>query len=208
MVNNRQWYNAYKMKVRKKFKFSWATFGVTLGICLTIGFPIVSYNSILPLEFRNNSITLVSVSLISSILFGYWRFIWNTLSRLWIPIAKWVAWEYIEKRMKEYSSEIRILGLKNSSGTVNLILEAGVNDGVSLGMTLDVVTQPGGEKYGEVQVIQLSNGGCIVLPTNRINIEFWEKLEDRMKSDPSPPANVAARLQMPEGLVDLLKFLR
>ena len=124
-----------------------------------------------------------------------------------MPIPKWIAWKYIERRMKEYSSEIRILGLKNNSGTINLILEADTIDDVFPGMMLDVETQPGGERYGEVQVIQLSNGGCIVSPTNRINIEFWGKLEDRMKYDTSPPPNIVAKLQIPRGLVETLKRL-
>ena len=191
----------------KKAKFSWWIFVSTLTVCLAIGFPIVSHISPLPLEFRNNSITLISVSLILSIVLGYWRFIWNALGKVWIPIAKWIACKYIEKRMKEYSSEIRILGLKNNSGTVNLILEAGVNDGVSLGVMLDVLTEPGGERYGEVQVIQLSNDGCIVSPTNRINAEFWEKLEDRMRSNPSAPLNVVAKLQIPDRITEFLKTL-
>ena len=192
----------------KKAKFSWVTFVTVLGICLAIGFPIVSHNSPLPLEFRNNSITLVSVSLVLSSVSGCWIFIRNILSKVWIVGAKWIALRYIEKKVKEYSSEICILGLKNNSGTVNLILEVGVNDGVSPGMMLDVVTKPGGERYGEVQVIQLSNGVSIVSPTNRINTEFWGKLEDRMRADPSPPPNVVAKLQIPDGIMQFLETWR
>lgn len=187
--------------------FSWVIFGAVFGICLAIGFPIVSYTSPLPLEFRNNTITLISLSLLLSIAFGGRVFVQKICAQVWMPIAKWIAWKYIEKRIKEYGTEIPVSGLKNNSGTVNLILEAGASDGVSPGMILDVLTKPGGEKYGEVQVIQLSTDVCVALPTNRVNVEFWEKLEDRMKTDPSPPANIAAKLQIPNGLVETLRHL-
>ena len=117
-----------------KAKFSWVTFGITLSALLAIGGVIVTYISPVLLELIKNIIILIFISLLVSVVFGYRRFIWNTLSKVWTPIAKWIALKYIQKRMKEYSSEICILGLRNNSGAVNLILEAGVNDGVSPGM--------------------------------------------------------------------------
>ncbi len=167
----------------------------------------MSHNSPLPLEFRNNSITLVSVSLVLSIVSGCWIFIRNVLSKVWIAAARRIAWRYVVNQMREYSSQIRILGLTNNSGTVNLILEASSSDGIYPEAMLDVVTEPGGERYGEVQVIQISNSGCTVSPTNRINTEFWERLEDRMKSDPSPPPNIVAKRQIPDEIMDFLKTL-
>lgn len=190
-----------------KVKFSWVTFVTVLGICLAIGFPIMSHNSPLPLEFRNNSITLVSVSLMFSIVSGCWMLIRNVLSKVWIAAAKRIALRYVVNQMREYSSQIRIIGLTNNSGTVNLILEASSSDGIYPKARLDIITDPGGEIYGEVQVIQISNSGCKVSPTNRINTEFWEKLEDRMKSDPSPPPNIVAKRQIPDGIRDFLKTL-
>lgn len=191
----------------KKAKFSWVAFGATLGICLTIGFQIVSYISPLPLEFRNNSITLISISLLLSTAFGSRIFIQNMFAGVRMAFAKKMARKYIENQMREYSSQIPILGLTNNSGTVNLILEAGSSNGISPGMMLDVVTDPGGEIYGEVQVIQIDNSRCTVSPTNRINSKFWEKLEDRMNHDPSSPPNIVAKRQIPDGIMEFLKTL-
>lgn len=190
-----------------KAKFSWFTFVAVLGICLAIGFPIMSHNSPLPLEFRNNSITLVSISLMLSIVSGCWMLIRNVLSKVWIAAARRIAQRYVVNQMREYSSQIRIIGLNNNFGTVNLILEASSSDGIYPEAMLDVVTDPGGEIYGEVQVIQISNSRCTVSPTNRINTEFWENLEDRMESDPSPPPNIVAQRQIPDGIIDFLKTL-
>lgn len=191
----------------KGAKFNWVVFGAAFGICLTIGFPIVSYMSPLPLEFRNNSITLISISLLVSLAFGSQIFIQNTFARLWVTFARKMVRKYIENQLREYSSQIRILGLTNNSGTVNLILEVGSSNAISLGMMLDVITEPGSEIYGEVQVIQISDSRCTVSPTNRINSEFWGKLEDRMGFDPSAPVNVVARLQIPDGIREFLKTL-
>ncbi len=190
-----------------RVKIGWMAFATVLCVCLTIGFPIVSHNSPLPLEFRNNSITLVSVSLLLSVALGYWRFIRNTLGKIWTATARRIVWQSIENQMREYSSQIRILGLNNNSGTVNLILEAGSSNGISSGMMFDIVTDPGGEIYGEVQVVQIEDSSCTVSPANRINTEFWEKLEDRMKYDPSSPPNIIAKRKIPDGIRDFLKAL-
>lgn len=177
-----------------------------MSICLAIGFPIVGHISVLPLDFRNNSIILISASFLLSIAFGG-RFIQNALARARRAFVKNMVRKYIENQMREYSSEISILGLTNNSGTVNLILEAGSSNGISRETMLNVVTYPGAELYGEVQVIQISDSKCTASPTNRINSEFWEKLEDKMKSDPSPPPNIVAKRQIPDGIMDFLKIL-
>jgi hypothetical protein len=192
---------------RKQAKINWGAFGITLGICLAIGFPIVSHNNPLPMEFRNNCLILISTSFLVSIALGGWMFIRNALNKVWEPITARIAWAYIERLVEEYKSEIRISGIKNNSGTVNLILETNGNNDVFQGMRLDIVTQPGGERYGEVEVTQLSNDEFIASPTNRINVEFWEKLEDRMKSDPSPPPNVVAKRPVSDRLIESLKHL-
>lgn len=191
----------------KKTKFGWVTFVAVLGICLTIGFPIVSHNSPLPLEFRNNSITLVSVSLLLSVVLGYWRFIRNAHSKVWAAIAKKMVGKYIENQMREYSSQIRILGLTSNTGTVNLVLDAGSTNGIRPQMMLDVVTDPGGELFGEVEVVQLEDSRCTVSPINRVSPEFWEKLEDRMKYDTQAPPNVVVKPQIPNGIMEFLESL-
>jgi hypothetical protein len=196
-----------KMK-KGKARFSWAIFGLSLTALLTIGGILISNIDVSLIELVKSIAILIFASLLLSVIFGYWRPIWNASSnRIWMHFAKVVSRKYIEKRINEYGSKIRILGLKNNDGTVNLILEASFNDGIFPGDVLDVITEPGEERYGEVQVIQFNTDGCIVSPTNRINTTFWEKLEDRMKSDPSAPLNVVARLQIPEGVIEFLTTL-
>jgi len=192
---------------REKAKFSLATFGITFSASLAVGGVIVAHISPVLLELIKNIIILIFISLLASVVLGYRRFIWNVLSKVWIAAARRIARRYVVNQMREYSSQIRIIGLNNNFGTVNLILEASSSDGIYPEAMLDVVTDPGGEIYGEVQIIQISNSGITVSPTNRINTEFWEKLEDRMKSDPSPPPNIVAKRQIPDGIMDFLKTL-
>jgi hypothetical protein len=142
-----------------------------------------------------------------SLVCGRWASIQTLLRRIWLTIAKKAARTYIENQIREYNSQIRILCLKENYGTVNLLLDGGSVDGICQGMRLEIVTDPGGEIFGEVQVIEISDSRCTVSPTNRINAKFWEMLEDRMKHDVSAPPNVVAKRLVPNEAIGFVEAL-
>ena len=45
------------------------------------------------------------------------------------------------------------------------------------------------------------------MPTDRRNPDFWEQLEDRMATDPNPPANVNLELALPSELRSLFEYV-
>jgi hypothetical protein len=85
------------------------------------------------------------------------------------------------------NTDLDIQGIRDERGTVHLEFPYGTNEGLGPGAVVEIVRQIGGERLGTVQVVQEFGGSCIARPIDRTASEFWEALEDRMRSDFSPP---------------------
>ncbi len=106
----------------------------------------------------------------------------------------------------EPGSELRysIASITDEQGTVNLVVELAENPGLRQGSRLDVVVSVTGEVWGHVEVAHLVEKQAWAHPIDRRNPEFWERLEDRMKSDPSPPPGVHLEPTVPPEIRQLL----
>ena len=106
-------------------------------------------------------------------------------------------------------SEIKyhISGITDQQGTVNLIIAAADNSGLHLGSFLDVVASATGEVWGYVKISRIDNQQAWACPIDRKNPEFWERLEDRMKVDPSPPSGIHLEPLVPPAIRLLLPYI-
>jgi hypothetical protein len=57
-------------------------------------------------------------------------------------------------------------------------------------MHLDVVVQHNQERWGTVEVISAEPRAYLAVPYDRANKDFFARLEERMRTDPSPPPGV------------------
>jgi hypothetical protein len=83
-----------------------------------------------------------------------------------------------------------IVGIAENLGSVNMIIEFTESSGLRAGSVLDVITSATDEIWGSVRVSHFENDQVWLEPSDRRNHEFWEMLEDRMKTDQSPPKGV------------------
>jgi hypothetical protein len=89
---------------------------------------------------------------------------------------------------------------------VNLIVELADNSGLRPDSLLDVVASATGEVWGYVKVSRVVDRQGWAYPIDRKNPEFWERLEDRMKSDPSPPPGIHMEPFVPPAIRELLSI--
>lgn len=80
-----------------------------------------------------------------------------------------------------------ISGIADQSGTVQLVLDHASSRSVRPGACLTVVATDTREEWGMVRVVQFVEGLARAEVIDRKRPEFWESLEDRMKTDPAPP---------------------
>jgi len=98
-----------------------------------------------------------------------------------------------------------ISGIADQSGTVQIVLDHASSRSVRLGACLTVVATDTRDEWGTVRVVQFIEGLARAEVTDRKRPEFWESLEDRMKTDPSPPTGFHLE---PNGLRRLGELLR
>lgn len=95
---------------------------------------------------------------------------------------------------------------RSGTGTVHLVLDRGDSLGLQLGSRLDVIATKIDEVWGTVVVCEESDHRLWVTPTDRAKPEFWEKLEDRMRSDPLPPSGFHLEPSMSSELRQILNL--
>lgn len=97
-----------------------------------------------------------------------------------------------------------ISGIADEQGTINLIISLTEKTGLRIGSLLDVVVTATQEVWGYVKVSRIVDGQAWAFPVDRRNPKFWERLEDQMKIDPSPPLGIHLEPLLPP---EIRKFL-
>ena len=96
--------------------------------------------------------------------------------------------------LRGLNTELPVQAIRDGGGTVHLVFPFGIQPGLEIGANIEVVTQTGGERLGIVELVEAKERFLFARPIDRTRPEFWEDLEDRMKGDFSPPADVVGRI--------------
>jgi hypothetical protein len=98
----------------------------------------------------------------------------------------------------------------NGQGTVRLALRQPAMNRLTIGATIEVVRRTNAQILGLAQVTSVNEDYAFAEPLDRMDPDFWEGLEDRMKRDYSAPVDVEGRLTLMTGTVaaSLLAILR
>jgi len=104
--------------------------------------------------------------------------------------------------------EIPIAGIADQHGTVHLLLELPATPETFMGMRLTVSTRADGALWGVVEITRVDGNLGYAAPVDRVNPDFWEDLELKMRRNPSPPEGVVVKTEMHEVLAQLKRILR
>ena len=96
--------------------------------------------------------------------------------------------------LRQLNTAVPIQEIRSKDGTVHLVFPHGTKSGLGKGMLIEVVRLTGGERLGTVRIVEAAEDWSLARPTDRIVPDFWDGLEDRMKSDFTPPAAVVGRI--------------
>ena len=112
-------------------------------------------------------------------------------------------------QLRLLNRDIAIQEIRDVQGTVHLVFPYGTNSGVGQGMLIEVVRQTGGERLGTVTIVRAEEHWSLAAPADRAMPDFWDGLENRMRSDFSPPVAVVGRVFHITGstVTDLLRQL-
>ena len=176
--------------------------GLTLFSVL-IDFSSVTVNHVIVYVFvilLAAAVTSFGLLLLTSATTGLFR-------KLWRKLLSTLILHELKKRYSEYSINISATGIGDQEGSVVVSLALGENNGISIGDLFQVVNIATKEQLGTVQSMTAEKTSCLCAVTDRVNVEFWEELESRMRRDPSPPFGVAFSREAPPGFLDFVEQL-
>ena len=120
----------------------------------------------------------------------------------------WVTFRTIHKFLAEIEPAVESIGITPIDDDVGVGLPLGLRDGLATGDRFVVLNAASQEKWGVIQVYEINQDSCICSVFDRINLEFWDSLETRMRREASPPQGVTIRREIPkEHLLDWLSRL-
>ena len=101
-----------------------------------------------------------------------------------------VAKKAIRSSVSYAMTKVECSGILDIDGGIGLKVQVGKNHGISEGSRFSVYEDTNNERWGGITAVDVGDSYCDCVPYDRENTVFWEKLEDRMNSDTSPPPNV------------------
>ena len=83
----------------------------------------------------------------------------------------------------------------------------GFNKGVAYGSRFRVTNTATAETWGIIEAVEVDDGSCTCIVFDRINIDFWDDLEQRMNRDPAPPLGVTFTREFPVEVLETVAQL-
>ena len=93
----------------------------------------------------------------------------------------------IRSSLAHAMTPIECLGIMERDGEVGLRIDSRASTGALPGAKLYVFDKVNHSVWGQVRIVEVEDDSSLCRVYDRTNSAFWERLEDRMAYDTSPP---------------------
>lgn len=129
------------------------------------------------------------------------------LSKVWQDFQVRITLHTLDRAVGRYSEPVQATGIGARRGDIVIRLAVGTIGSVGVDDKFDVLNAATREKWGMLEVIEVEDTSCVCRVSDRMNVDFWHELEQRMERDPAPPAGVTFSREAPPGLLDFVRRL-
>ena len=174
------------------------TFGITLSITFAVALAIVVTQDAL-------SVLSVTVAVLASLaisatiaapIAGY-RLPVRCVNGIYRKVMRRQAKRAIRESLSNATTRVECSGILEIDVRVALRVRAGLTAGVSEGTQFNVYESTNNQLWGSVVAINVREADCDCIVSDRANVEFWEKLEDRMRYNTEKPPNIHLVRELP-----------
>ena len=128
------------------------------------------------------------MSVVFSVLAGFYRYFGRRSIAAYRSIMRRLAKHAIRSSLRQAVTPMACVGIMEQNGTVNLKIKLSDSSAIGADDLLYVHEKVNGAVWGVVRVVELSDDcHAVCEPTDRVNRQFWEHLENRMGFDNSAP---------------------
>ena len=192
-------------------QFNRKTFLFVLPIFIAVGVPLAlrgqgDSDDVLQLAVRVGVSLLIAVFF--SALVGFYRYFARLVVVVYRAAVRSLAKHAIRSSLRQAVTPMDCVGIMDREGTVHLKIRIAEGVYAGNGSQLRVVEATNDEPWGIIEVVQVTNGDyAICKPVDRQNVEFWQSLERRMKTDTSPPQNIRIVREFPPDFLEPVEKL-
>ena len=173
---------------RKVFRY---IFAIVLALWLFAASVVIARYDAFSVESLLLSVSLgLCSSVVLAALLACYRY-----PKLWLvaslrSIMRRVAKKAIRLSLSSAMVPVECTGILDIDDEVALQIRVGTSNGITNGQQFNVYESTNNELWGRVVAINVRPFDCDCVPTDRVNIKFWQELERRMRYNTSKPPNV------------------
>lgn len=154
----------------------------------------------------------VCVGLLMAVVFSVLVGLYPSFVRLAVKVCRSImrrlAKHAVRSSLKQAVTPMTCAGIMDVEGTVHLKVRIAEGVYAGNGSHLSVVEATNDEPWGIIEVVQVAEGDyAICKPIDRQNVDFWQSLERRMKTDTSPPQNIRVMKEFPPDFLEPVENL-
>ena len=139
---------------------------------------------------------------------GFYPYFVHLAVKAYRSIMRRLAKHAVRSSLKQAMTPMTCAGIMDREGTVHLKIRIAEGVYAGNGSQLSVVEATNDEPWGIIEVVQVTKGDyAICKPVDRQNVEFWQSLERRMKTDTSPPQNIRIVREFPPDFLEPVENL-
>lgn len=139
---------------------------------------------------------------------GFYPYFIRRAIAMYRSIIRPLAKHAIRSSLRQAVTPMACAGIMDREGTVYLKIRIAEGVYAENGSQLRVVEATNDEPWGIIEVVQVTKGDyAICKPIDRQNVDFWQSLERRMKTDTSPPQNIRIVRELPPDFLEPVEKL-
>ena len=174
----------------KRFNVKVFLYSLPIAIGIALSVALVAIIDVRAASSRTVAATVV-LSLLSSgafsVVVASYGYVFSAMRWSYRGVIRTIAKRAIRASLSDALTPIACLGIIDRNGTVALRIAAGRTDGMVPELPLNVYDAVNSTLWGRVKVVEVSDTIAFCEPYDRINPSLWNHLEDRMRTDTSPP---------------------
>lgn len=159
----------------------------------TLPFPLLALNVVLAILLAGTA-TVIQALLIA---ISWW--LWRRLLRVVLSLITMFT---LRRSVNAFTKPVEAQSIGEQEGNLVVRLPLGHDLGMEMEQLILAKGSATGELLGVLEPLSVEGTSCLCFIFDRISIDFWQGLEDRMKNDFSPPNGVIFSRQVPEGFTE------
>lgn len=139
---------------------------------------------------------------------GFYPYFVRLAVKAYRSIMRRLAKHALRSSLKQAMTPMTCAGIMDKEGTVHLKIRIAEGVFAGNGSHLSVVEATNDEPWGIIEVVQVTKDDyAICKPIDRQNVDFWQSLERRMKTNTSPPQNIRVVKEFPPDFLESVENL-